>query len=326
MQSSRLWLFAFLFSPAAVAQTAAPGFALERFSPSAPGAGWFVMDALDMNGGLGGAMSLTASYARNPLRIGSGPGAFSVVSDEAVLTFGVGLTYENWRIYLDVDAPLLIQGQSGTADGYSFTAPAITLESNPDTLSDPRIGADVRLFGMPGESFRVGVSSQLFIPNGDTADYDSDGTLRAMLRVLVAGDLGAYSYAAQLGVHVRPRDDSPTPGGPHGSELLFGVAAGRTFDVATGWALVVGPEIYGQSALESLFGAHATGTEALLTGRMEGKGAGARFRIKLGVGGGLDAQFGAPQFRVLAGIEYFNRGQPLTGTAEATPSADASGR
>src|ERR1700680_1247626 len=43
----------------AEAQQTPPGFAVERFSPSAAGAGWFVMDDLDMDGGLGGAVAGT---------------------------------------------------------------------------------------------------------------------------------------------------------------------------------------------------------------------------------------------------------------------------
>src|ERR1700722_8370307 len=49
------------------AQQQPSGFAVERLYQSAPGGGWFVMDDLDMTGRLGGAVSLTSGYARNPL-------------------------------------------------------------------------------------------------------------------------------------------------------------------------------------------------------------------------------------------------------------------
>src|SRR3954463_9961809 len=90
MPSSRTLLSAFALSllaltwaSSAQAQQPAAGYSLERFYPSAPGGGWFVMDALDMRGGLGGTLGLTVGYARNGLRIHSGTQSLAVVSDQA---------------------------------------------------------------------------------------------------------------------------------------------------------------------------------------------------------------------------------------------------
>src|SRR5580658_7384068 len=98
----------------ASAQQQAQGFAVERFYPSAPGGGWFVMDALDMRGGLGGAMELQGGYARNPLRVTDGVTHLAVVSNETLADFGLAVTYDRWRLYLNIEAPLVVQGQSGT--------------------------------------------------------------------------------------------------------------------------------------------------------------------------------------------------------------------
>ncbi|MBV9950076.1 MAG: hypothetical protein JOZ69_24760, partial [Myxococcales bacterium] len=122
----------------AQAQQASPmpqGFAVERFSPSAPGAGWFVMDALDMDGTLGGATSLTVGYARDPLRLRSGDGSQrrDLVSDQAFAGFGFAVTYDRWRLYIDLQMPLLIQGQGGPLGAFTFTAPDVNPGSNPDT-------------------------------------------------------------------------------------------------------------------------------------------------------------------------------------------------
>src|ERR1700735_5456190 len=76
------------------AQRQAQGFALERFYPSAPGGGWFVMDALDMHGGLGGAFEVQSGYARNALRISQGTQSLSVVSDEVFADIGLAVTYD----------------------------------------------------------------------------------------------------------------------------------------------------------------------------------------------------------------------------------------
>jgi hypothetical protein len=290
------------------AQQQAKGFAVERLYLSAPGAGWFVMDALDMRGGLGGSLSLSSGYARSPLRL-DGSQRLAVISDQAVADIGAAVTYDRWRVYFNFDAPLAIKGQSGTFGGYSFTAPSVDLEANPDTLSDPRIGVDMRILGEAMSRFRLGASAQLLIPNGNRADYDTDGTFRAMGRVLFAGDEGPFTYAGQLGLHVRPLNDLPTPGSPRGSELLFGAAGGAKLPVGRSgsMALIVGPEVFGATAFRSFFGSTATALEGLLSGRLEGlRDDGFHLRVKLGAGAGINPRFGAPQWRVVCAIEVFN--------------------
>jgi hypothetical protein len=72
-------------------------------------------------------------------------------------------------------------------------------------------------------------------------------------------------------------------------------------------SLVVGAEVFGETALRSFFGSSATGVEGLLTGRLEGTADdGAQVRVKLGAGGGLDARFGAPEWRMVLAVELFD--------------------
>jgi hypothetical protein len=264
-----------------------------------------------MRGGIGAVAGLTVGYAHDPLRVATSDGAqrLSVVSDQAFADFGFAATYERLRLYLSFDVPLVIGGESGAVGGYSFTASTLDPGSHPDTMSDARIGFDARLVGDAASAFRLGAGVQLYIPNGTRADYDTDGSYRAMGRLLFAGDVGAFTYAAHLGAHVRPLDDSPTPGSPRGSELLFGAAGGvRWSDVWRGAALVVGPEIYGASSFRSLFATNETALEGLLTGRIEGTADdGAQLRFRAGAGAGLDPHFGAPTFRLVFGIEVFDR-------------------
>jgi hypothetical protein len=291
----------------AQAQQQPQGFAVERFYPSAAGGGWFVMDALDMHGALGGAMAITSGYALNSLRIPDGSTHLPVVSHQAFTTFSLAATYDRFRFYLDLTSPLVVSGDSGTASGYTFTAPSADLGQDPDVMVDARVGFDARIIGDERSAFRLGAGAQVFIPSGNSADYETDGTYRAMVRLLAAGDVGAFTYAGQLGVHIRPFDESPVPQGPQGSELLFGVAGGLKLPVSDGTRIVIGPEIYGETALESFFGGPTTGVEALLTSRIEGTGDdGQQLRVKLGSGGGLDPQFGAPEWRFIIGLEVFD--------------------
>jgi hypothetical protein len=295
-------------SSRAEAQQSPQGFAVERFYPSAAGAGWFIMDDLNIDGGFGGAVALTTAYSRKPLEITSPDGTqhLSLVSDEAFVDISVAATYNRYRVYLNFPMPLLVSGRSGTVGPYQLNAPAVDVGTNPDSISDPRAGFDVRLLGKPGSSLRLGVGAQLIIPSGKRADYVTDGTYRGMFRLLAAGDVGRFAYAGQLGLHLRPVDDSPAPGSPNGSELLFGVSAGRRLSVGPRWAAIVGPEVYGETAFRSFFG-EATGLEGLLTGRLEGTGSGPHLRIKLGVGHGLDSHFGAPEWRIVFGVELFGQ-------------------
>jgi OmpA-OmpF porin, OOP family len=300
-------LVASALSSRAEAQQQAQGFAVERLYPSAPGGGWFVMDELDMHGGLGGVMALTTSYSKDPLRVPAGSQHLDAVSDRAFTDFGFAVTYERWRLYLNFDAPLVTIGQSGTVGAYQFSDPSLDLSQNPDTLSDARIGLDARVFGDDKSPFRLGAGAQLFVPNGDRSDYDTDGTYRAMLRVLFAGDVGLFTYAGQLGVHFRPLDDAPTPESPQGSELLFGLAGGAKVSISRETAaLVFGPEIFGATAFRSFLGSTTTALEGLLTGRFEGTAEGGpQLRAKVGAGFGIDRNFGAPDWRAVFAIELF---------------------
>jgi len=280
-----------------------------------------VMDALDMRGGLGGVISLTTEYAHDPLRVTAADGTqhLAVVSDLALADFGFAATYDRFRLYLNLDWVLDVSGNSGTVGGYQFTAPTTGVEftpsgvnpsTAPDAFADGRVGFDARLLGTARSPLRLGASAQLFIPSPNTvrSEYVTDGTFRGMVRVLFAGDVGLLGCAGQVGVHIRPLDDAPTPGSPQGSELLFGLATGPRFEVGSTkqMALVVGPELFGETALRSFFGS-ATGVEALMSGRLEGTADdGGQIRVKLGVGGGIDARFGTPEWRAVVGVEVFD--------------------
>jgi hypothetical protein len=304
------------------AQQQAAGFDLERLYTSAPGGGWFVMDALDMHGKLGGAVSAVASYAHNPLRVTDGVQRLTVVSDEAFLQLGFAATYDRFRLYFTFDSPLTVQGNSGTLGGYTFTRASVDPASSPDAISHARFGFDSRLVGDHAAPFRLGIGLQLWVPGGapgalrenylsDGSPGDSLGAYNAMARVLFAGDIGVVTYAGHVGLHLRQLSDSATPGSPQGSEALFGAAGGAKLSLcaACGMRFVIGPEIFGASALRALLGANTTALEGLLTGRVEGNADDApQFRIKLGIGGGLNAHFGAPDARVVIGVELFEFG------------------
>jgi hypothetical protein len=309
------------WSSSAHAQQQAQGFDLERLYTSAPGAGWFVMDALDMHGGLGGAVDLVASYARNPLRVTNAARSLDVVSDEAFMQVGAAATYDRFRLYASFDTPIAVEGNGGTIGGYTYTATSVDLGSSPDAVTHARLGLDARLLGGPRDAFRLGLGAQLWIPGGAPgalqSNYLSDGppsqtlgAYNAMFRILFAGDVAAFTYAAHLGVNVRGLDQSPQPESPEGSEALFGIAGGARFALCAACAkdVVIGPEVFGETAFRSFLGTQTTGVEGLFTSRIEGTSEGKlQLRLKLGAGGGLDPHFGAPEARFVFGVELFER-------------------
>lgn len=297
------------------AQVRAEGFAVRRFYASAPGAGWFAMDTLDMNGGLGGAMSMTTDHAMKPFRVGAGVREVPVVTVQTIVDFAFAITYRRFRLYLDMPVPLVSRGANGTVNDVQFTGPRLDVSSSPDTVWDVRAGLDARVLGAAHGPFRLGAGAELIVPSGLRPDYGSDGTFRARARVLWAGDVGHFTYAGYTGVHVRPLDDSPLPGGPQGSEWLFGVAGGLKVHVSRRATLVLGPEMYGATAFRSCFQGASTALEGLFTGRLEtGGGAGPHLRVKFGAGPGLHPSFGAPEWRLVVGLEIFGR---MAGPADA---------
>jgi hypothetical protein len=308
MPNSRAWgLLAALVlcaPAAALAQQAAQGFALERLTPAAPGAGWFMLDNLDMRGPLGGALAVTGSFAADPLRVGSGAQRVAVVSREAFLEFAAAVSYGRWRAWLALDAPVALTGSDGSAGGYDYGAPHVNLGNSPDVLYDPRLGLEARLVGDAAAPFRLGLSAELLAPSGDRSDYVTDGTLRGIVRALAAGQRDWLEVAGSVGTHLRWRNQ-PAPGGPRGSELLFGIAAGARIDPqrAPAIRIVVGPELFGETAWRSAFSWQTTGIEAMLTGRIQWTTPARRVRAKLGAGGGIDPNFGAPVFRMALSVE-----------------------
>jgi hypothetical protein len=292
----------------AQAQQPYQGTSVERFYPAAPGGGWFVMDELNMSGKPGGTISLTTGYARNPLQVtnADGTGRVALVSNQAFVDVGLAGTWDRFRVYFNIPMPVVVSGQSGTLGGYQLVPPHVNLGANPDEISDTRLGFDVRLKGVPGSALRLGAGAQMIIPTGLRDNFDSDGGLRAMFRFLAAGDLGVLSYAAQLGVHLRPYDPTRLPGSPNGSELLVGMAVGRRFSAGAHWSMTIGPELFGIIPMHSA-SLGSSGMEGLLTTRIEPTGGHSHFRIKLGIGHSLARYAGSPDWRVVAGVELFGQ-------------------
>ena len=297
------------------AQVAAEGYAVERLNPASAGSPWLVMDDLKLEGPLGGGVSLVTSYARQPLRVSNPDGSqtLSVISNQAFVDVGLAILYDRFRFVLDVPDPLYITGRSGNVGNVQYTAPTLDPSKYPDKVSDFRFGVDARLWGVVNGPLRFGFSGQLFVPSGERDTYVTDGTFRGLLRALWAGNWGIVDHAGFVGVHLRPRDDSGTLGstalgGPRGSELVFGLGLAPQFAVSTSTRAGLGPELFGETAFKDAFGKYTTALETLLSANLTHVDEhGALVRFKVGGGPGINAQFGAPTWRMILGLEISDR-------------------
>jgi outer membrane protein OmpA-like peptidoglycan-associated protein len=176
------------------------------------------------------------------------------------------------------------------------------------------------LIGEYRDPISLAIGLKAHLPTGKVEAYASDGKVRIEPRILAAGDIGPFVYAARVSFIYRELHGKVI-GNPFGSELGFGASAGlRVFDEV----LVIGPELYGATVVQksnAAFHKMTTPVELLFSGK---------FRIAdtfiggLGVGPGITRGYGEPALRLLASFEWFpNEEKPAP--AEAPKDRDGDG-
>ncbi len=274
----------------------APGYALDQFDPSERGSDWFAAESLDLRGHMRPAIGIVGDYADRPLALYNADGSYrsSLVADQFFIHLGGSLVL--WeRLRLAVNLPLAVTqgGDGGTLGSTTFGQPGSS------SVGDLRLAADVRLLGAFGDPFTLALGVAAYLPTGSRTDYTGDDSFRLEPRVMVAGDIASFVYAAKLGFQYRGLTDT-FGGTPLGSQINFAVSAGiRIADKK----LVIGPELFGATTtaggdafattttpVEGLIGAHY-----LIANRV---------RVGGGIGTGLDRGYGSPVARVLFNLEY----------------------
>ena len=292
-------LIALGLSTPAAAQSTPSGFGVSRFEPSERGSDWFALESLDLRGHLRPAIGIVGEYQFRPLAIYESDGSVrtSLVRDLVVLHPGASLVlWDRVRFAFNLPVQVYANGDAGTLNGVTYAPP-----QKDQSLGDLRLGADVRLFGEYGGAITGAVGVQASLPTGDRDSYAGDGALRVAPRALIAGDIGAFVYAAKLGFQYRYHQ-ATFAASPVGNELVYGASAGlRVLDRR----LVVGPEVFGSAVTDGdqFFGRRTTPVEALL---------GAHYlagdvRFGAGVGAGLTRGFGTPVVHALANVEWAPR-------------------
>jgi outer membrane protein OmpA-like peptidoglycan-associated protein len=279
----------------AAAQT--PGFAIDRFDPAERGSDWLALESLDLRGHVRPAAGLVAEYAYRPLAVYNADGSLrsAVVQDSLVLHPGGSLVlWDRLRVGLDLPVYAFQDGQAGTLSGTTYKAPS-------ENIGDIRIGADVRLLGVYGDPITVAAGAQLFVPTGSQTDYTGDGVTRFEPRVLAAGQIGHFVYAAKLAFDYRALTDR-FAGSDLGSDFLFAASGGiKTWEDR----LVVGAELFGSTIVtqtsEGAFSKLDTPFELLFSGHAT---LAKDWRVGAGVGPGLTRAYGEPAVRVVLSAEW----------------------
>jgi OmpA-OmpF porin, OOP family len=282
-----------LFAPPALAQVQ-KGFVLDRFDPAERGSEWFVLDSLDLRGHLRPAAGVVATWAYDPLVVRDRDGNYisSLVEHQVLVHPGASLVLWN-RVRTGISLPIAAYqtGDPVVIKDKSYAPPG-------SAVGDLRLAADVRLFGEHGGPITGAFGAALYLPTGSRDEYTSDGTVRVQPRATVAGDIAMFTYSARLGFHYRPLTEV-FERNPLGSELTFGAAAGVHL---ADRKLIVGPEVYGSSIVDSDSFLKRRGTpfEALLGTHYTVSD----FRFGGGLGAGLSRGWGTPTFRAFLSAEW----------------------
>ena len=273
------------------------GFSIDRFDPADRGSDWFAADSLDLRGHGRLILGATADWAEKPLVLYAPNGDEQSAIIEHQLFVHVAadvLLADRLRVGFNLPIALYQSGNSANLNGTSFGS------SNATTLGDLRLSADLRLVGQYRGAAELSLGLAAYLPTGSKAAFTGDGKARVAPRLMLAGELGAFVYAARVGLQYRA-NDSGFDGAPTGSEVLVTASAGLRIADAR---LVLGPELYGStnvanvdsffarrtSPFEVLFGAHYMPVDGL--------------RFGVGIGPGLTRGLGAPEFRGLLALEW----------------------
>jgi OOP family OmpA-OmpF porin len=283
---------------ASAQETEAPakGFALGRFNPSFAGDRMFGVPSPYTAGELTPHVMILGDYAHNPLvlvdRTSGQEKRNAIVSNQFFLHLNGSLALWN-RLTLNVDIPFaLVQtGDSPTSGaGQKFTSP-----SSAD-FGDLRLGFRGSIYGGYFDMFQFGLGAYVWVPTG-TGDFVTDGSVRVLPQVILGGRSDVFVWSLAAGPEIR--GSSNYLGAVNqGTMITFG--AGIGFLLGEGKNLQLGPELTG-SILPSDVSKNTTNLEALL---------GVKYRFLedfeagLGLGAGLTAGVGSPDFRAVFSFAY----------------------
>lgn len=279
----------------------ASGFAVDRFEPAGAGSGFLSLESLDFDGHLRPAAGLVGAWAWKPLVVYDPRGEVAPLVEQQLIEHVMGSLVVWNRARFDLDLPIqVIRGGTDVLVGTQvYGAPRGSI------IGDLRLGGAARLLEHSWGRLTGGVGAQLFLPTGDTKAYTSDGGVRFWPQLMATGrpriaatdDDDRLTWAARLGVHVRPEHGCGCDLSP-GSELTAGLGARWRFSPV--WA--AGPELAFATALGGRFASQArTSAELLLGARAV---VAPRWNVSFALAPGLTDGAGTPVVRAVLGVQY----------------------
>ena len=288
-------------APLASAQAVANqgGYAANNFEPSERGSDWFANESLDLRGNMRPAIGIVGDYGyRGVISAYNADGSVkaSAVREQLLLHVGGSLVLvDRLRLGLSLPIQAYAFGHNQVVRGVNILAP-----QHEQSVGDLRVSADLRLFGVYGDPFTVGLGGSFWAPIGQRESFTGDGTGRFAPHLMVAGDVGPVAYALRASYQYRPLAENYIDT-RIGSTFTWGGAAGvRVLDKK----LLVGPELFGQTVVANTHAFQERGTPIELMGGAH-LNVGDQLRVNAGFGTFLNKGYGAPVYRGLLGIEWF---------------------
>jgi outer membrane protein OmpA-like peptidoglycan-associated protein len=169
-------------------------------------------------------------------------------------------------------------------------------------IGDIRVIPKIRLFGLEkGRGFGAAISAPLAFPTGDKDKAIGEDQFTANPKLILEARALGFSFAANGGVRFRP-DERKLQSLDVKNEVTYG--AGVSVDLGTE-NVVAMAEVFGATPISDVStDSRANPLEGLLGLRIFTH-AGPVFT--LGGGTGIVADYGAPEYRLLAGIAYHDR-------------------
>ncbi len=267
-----------------------PNLDVQNFQPSASAFGIFSVESAQSASDLEVSAGFLLNFAKDPLVLTvQGENEPRTIVDSQLagdLLFAIGFL-DNIEVGLALPVYFISSAQIGATD------------INEVTVGDLRLRGKYTFLSPDDNPVGVAAYAQLGFPTGDTGAFTSSGQFYARPGVIVDTKLiPKLLLAANLSVNLQDERDFGELS--IGSTMNWGF--GGQYELLPQF-LLVGLEFFGSSAFNDFFKAEETPFEGLL---------GFKFRTDLGVnfqvgaGGGIVPGYGAPAYRVFAGVHYAN--------------------
>lgn len=259
------------------------------------------------------SLGLLQTIVHNPLKLGqssTGNAADSVVNYFYVWDlWGAYGIFDNLDVGINFPVSLLSQVKDiGTAN-----------KRNTSSVGDIRLQSKWHFLPADQNILRTQLSLLTFLnlPSGNTNDFFGDGSVSGGVKIIGERHFGKHEVMLNLGANARGKNNvtvSNTKLIEVGSEMLWGAGWRWPFSVAHQW--FVQSDFWGKTDFSSAI-TSPTEWDAAIAKRFDKQ----PIEASLGFGLGLGSGYGAPDYRIIMGVNYVpGRGEGVR-TVDLKPTA-----